>query len=146
MKNGLKPGQTGEIEFMVTEDMFARFQGETVHPLLSTSALVHQMEWAARQTIIPFLEPHEEGMGSRVDVHHIMMTPVGITVKVKAVVTEVRDNKVECDVEASNFRGKVARGSVVQTIVEKSWVLKKMREMEIVEGIIREDDKAVKKR
>jgi fluoroacetyl-CoA thioesterase len=135
MKPGIKPGQTAEIEFLVTPEMFAQFQGTLVHELLSTSALVYQMEWAARQIILPYLEAHEEGMGSRVDVHHSMMTPGGVKVKVRATVTEIRDNKIECEVEATNARGKVAKGVVVQAIVEKSWVSNKIREIEVVDGI-----------
>lgn len=138
MKPGLKVGQTSEIEFEVTPKMVAQFKGKVVHELLSTSYLVQELEWAARQTILPYLEAHEEGMGSHVDVHHIMLAPVGITVKVKATVTEIRDNKIECEVEASNFRGKVAKGTVLQAVVDKSWVEKKIAEMEVVEGIVRE--------
>jgi fluoroacetyl-CoA thioesterase len=144
MKSGLKKGQTAEIEFVVTADMFARFPTGVVHELLSTSALMQQMEWAARQIILPYLEPHEEGMGARVEVHHSMLTPEGITVTVKATVVEVHNNKIECEVEASHFRGKVAKGTVVQAIVEKSWIDKKIREMEVVEGIIREQEQANK--
>ncbi|HEY9792368.1 MAG TPA: hypothetical protein V6D22_18345 [Candidatus Obscuribacterales bacterium] len=138
MKPGLKKGQTAELDFVVTQAMFAQFDGKVVHELLSTSALLHQMEFAARKTILPYLENHEEGMGAHTDVHHMMLTPEGVCVHVKAEVTEIRDNKVECEVEASNFRGKVAKGTIVQAIVDRAWLDKKMKEMELVEGIIRE--------
>ena len=136
MKAGLTVGQKATVEFMVSHDMFAQFEGAVVHPLLSTSSLVHQMEWAARKTILPYLEAHEEGMGARVDVHHLMPTPSGVNVTVRATVSNVRDNKVECEVEAWHFRGKIARGSVVQAIVEKSWLQNKIKEIEVVEQII----------
>jgi predicted thioesterase len=144
MKPGLKKGQTAEIEFTVTPSMFAQFEGKVVHELLSTSTLVHQMEWAARKIILPYLEDHEEGMGARADLHHIMLTPEGVTVHVRAEVTDIRDNKVECDVEASNFRGKVAKGTIVQAIVDRAWLDKKMKEMELVDGIIREQQQVKK--
>lgn len=136
MKPGLKIGQTASAEFVVTPEMFAQFGGQVVHELLSTSSLVHEMEWAARQTILPYLEAHEEGIGARVDVQHLMLTPAGVTVNISACVSGIRDNKVECEVEASHFRGKIARGTVVQVIVEKSWLQRKKHEMEVVEGII----------
>jgi predicted thioesterase len=139
MKAGLELGQTATVEFVVTPDMFAQFNGEVVHQLLSTSALVHQMEWAARQTILPYLEPDEEGMGTFVDVRHQMPTPVGVTVKLLAVVSEVRGSKVECQIEASHFRGKVASGVVVQKIVKKDWLRQKQNELEVVENIIEHD-------
>jgi fluoroacetyl-CoA thioesterase len=114
----------------------AAFEGEPVHPLYSTSSLVHHMEWAARKTILPFLEPHEEGMGIHVDVHHTMMTPIGMKIKVRATVSEIRDTKIECEVEAFNWRGKLAKGVVVQSIVQKSWLEQKIREMKVVNGIV----------
>jgi fluoroacetyl-CoA thioesterase len=138
MKAGLQVGQSAEIEITVTPDMVAAFEGQTVHTLYSTASLVQHMELAARKTILPYLESHEEGMGFHVDVHHTLFTPVGMKVKVKATVSAIRDTKIECDVEASNWRGKVAKGTVVQSIIQKSWLEKKIREMEVVDGIVRE--------
>lgn len=56
----------------------------------------------------------------------------------KATVTDVRDRKVECEVEAFNARGKLARGTVVQAIVEREWLEKKMREMSVIANITSE--------
>jgi len=134
MKPGLMVGQIAELEITVTPDMVAAFEGQTVHPLYSTSNLVHHMELAARKTILPYLEPHEEGMGSHVEVHHTMFTPVGMNVKVRATVSEIRDTKIACEIEAFNQRGKMAKGVVVQSIIQKSWLEQKIREMEVVDG------------
>ncbi len=132
MKPGLKIGETAEVEITVTPDVVATFEGETVHRLYATSSLVHQMEWAARRTILPYLEQHEEGMGYYVEVSHLAMTVPGMKVRVKATVTDIRDNKVLCDVEAFNPRGKIARGTVTQAIVEKSWLDKKIKELTLI--------------
>lgn len=140
MKPGLQTGHIAEVEITVSPNMVAAFEGRTVHELYSTSSLVHHMEWAARQTILPYLEQHEEGMGYHVDVHHTMFTPVGMKVTIRATVTEIRDNKIECDVEAFNVRGKIAKGKVVQSIVQKSWLENKIREIKVVDGIIREQN------
>ena len=138
MKPGLSVGQIAELEIMVTPDMVAAFEGQTVHPLYSTSSLVHHMELAARKTILPYFEDHEEGMGLHVDVHHTMFTPVGMKVKIRAIVSAIRDTKIECEVEAFNWRGKIAKGTVVQSVIQKSWLEQKIREMEVVDGIVRE--------
>ena len=132
MKPGLKIGETAEVEITVTTDLVARFEGETVHELYSTSSLVHHLEWAARRTILPYLEDDEEGMGCHVDVSHLAMTIPGMKVRVKATVTDVRDNKVFCDVEAFNQRGKIARATVTQAVVNKSWLDKKIRELTLI--------------
>lgn len=132
MKPGLKIGQAAEVEITVEPDAVAAFEGETVHKLYSTSSLVHEMEWAARRTILPYLEEHEEGMGFHVEVSHLAMTLPAMKVRVKATVTHLRDNKVVCDVEAFNSRGKIARGTVTQAIVEKSWLDKKIKELTLI--------------
>jgi predicted thioesterase len=67
-----------------------------------------------------------------------MLTPIGMKVKLRATVSSIRDNKIECEVEASNWRGKVARGTVTQSVIQKSWLEQKIREMEVVDGIVRE--------
>lgn len=132
MKSAPKIGETAEVELVVTKEMLAAFENETVHELYSTSALVHHMEWAARLILVAHLAEHEEGMGYHVDVSHLMMTLPGMKIRVKATVSEVRDNKVVCEVEAFNPRGKIARGTVTQVIVEKSWLDRKIKEMSLV--------------
>lgn len=132
MKEGLKAGDWAEVEISVTKDMQASFAGQTIHELYSTSSLVHDMEWAARKVLAPYLEPDEEAMGSHVEVSHLMLTPVGMKVKVRATVKEIRDKKIVCEVEAFNRRGKIARGTVTQSLIEKEWLDKKVKEMTLV--------------
>jgi len=138
MKPGLQVGQLAQIEVSVTPDMVAAFEGTVVHELYSTSSLIHHMEWAARKTILPYLENHEEGMGYHVDVHHTMFTPEGMKVRITATVSAIRETKIECDVEAFNCRGKIAKGVIVQSIVQKSWLENKIKELEVVDSIVRE--------
>lgn len=138
MKPGLKEGNTAEVEVTVSPDMLARFENDAVYELYSTSDLIHHMEWAARQTITPYLEEHEAGIGCHVSVSHRMLTLCGMKVLLKATVTDVRDNKVECEVEAFNARGKLARGTVVQAIVDRQWLEKKMLEMSVIANITNE--------
>ncbi|MBY0546455.1 MAG: hypothetical protein K2W95_04145 [Candidatus Obscuribacterales bacterium] len=138
MKSGLKEGNTAELEITVTADMLAHFENDSVYELYSTSDLIHHMERAARQTILPYLDDNEAGVGCHVNVSHRMLTLCGMKVLFKATVTDVRDRKVECEVEAFNARGKLARGTVVQAIVEREWLEKKMREMSVIANITSE--------
>lgn len=140
MKAGLEIGQTAELEIDVKDEMTARFAGETVHELYSTSYLVHHMEFAARKLILPYLEDHEEGMGCYIEVSHLSFTLPGMKVNLTATVTDIRDNKVIAEVEASNMRGKVARGTVTQAIVEKEWLEKRMKELMVIRNISKEEE------
>src|SRR5438132_861171 len=117
MKAGLQVGATGDLEITVTPEMRAAFEGITVHNLYSTSSVVHHMELACRKIIVPFLESHEEGMGYHVELSHLAVTLIGMKVRYKARVSEIRGNKVVCEIEGFNPRGMMARGTFTQVVV-----------------------------
>jgi len=132
MKPGLKVGDTAEVELQVTPDMVAEFDGRVIHKLYCTSALAYHMEWAARKVIEPYFEENEEAVGYNVDCTHLAMTIPGMKVRVRATLTEIRDRKIVCDIEAFNTRGKLARGSVTQSVIDKSWLSRKVNELTLI--------------
>ncbi len=131
MKPGLKVGKEESIEVIVTEDMFASFEGEVVHPVYSTVAMTYHMEWVSRKIILPFLESHEEGMGASVQLRHIAASPLGTFVTLTATVIELRDNLVKTSVIATNHLGVIGKGEVVQVILPKETIEKKLIEASI---------------
>ena len=131
MKPGLKLGKEESIEVIVTEDMFASFEGEVVHPVYSTVAMTYHMEWVSRKIILPFLESHEEGMGASVQLRHIAASPLGTFVTLTATVIELRDNFVKTNVIATNHLGVIGKGEVVQVILPKETIEKKLIEASI---------------
>lgn len=131
MKPGLKLGKEESIEVIVTEDMFASFEGEVVHPVYSTVAMTYHMEWVSRKIILPFLESHEEGMGASVQLRHIAASPLGTFVTLTATVIELRDNLVKTSVIATNHLGVIGKGEVVQVILPKETIEKKLIEASI---------------
>ncbi|SDI15614.1 hypothetical protein SAMN05216352_10599 [Alteribacillus bidgolensis] len=66
MKDGLEIGKTETFMVTVTEDMFAQFEGEIIHPAYSTVSMVYHMELISRKLILPYLESNEEAMGAAV--------------------------------------------------------------------------------
>ncbi len=139
MKAGLAIGHTAEIDILVTKDMRPEFVGEAVHDLYSTSDLVNHIEGAAHKCLRPFLETTEEGMVSHVEVSHLTLTVTGMSVRVKATVSEIRDKKIVCDVEAFNTRGKIARGTVTLSITERGWLENKMRELSLINELAKQN-------
>lgn len=128
MNYGLELGRQERIEIVVTESMFASFEGEVVHPVYSTVAMTYHMEWVSRKIILPFLEEHEEGMGASVQLKHIAASPVGSVVVLTASIIELWDNFVKTKVIAENQLGIVGKGEVVQVILSKKTIAKKLRE------------------
>lgn len=126
MKEGMKVGQTATIKAIVTPDMYAQFEGNVVHPAYSTVSMVYHMEWAARQIILPFLEEHEEGIGGAVIVKHVAPTAAGTNIEVTAELTSYTEHKVVTSVIARNEKGIIGEGEVVQYILPKSEIDKKI--------------------
>lgn len=135
MKPGLAIGQTTTIELEVSWDMIVRYEGKIVHELYSTSALVHHMELSARKLIWPYLDDSEECMGCHVDVSHLAMTLPGMKVTIVSKIADIRENKIEVEVEASNIRGKIARGTVTHAVIEKAWLQNRMKEISVIQNI-----------
>ena len=75
MRSGLKVGNTAEVRARVTEDMCPAFEGVVVHHVYSTWSMAHHMELAARKVLAPYLEEHEEGIGSHLSIDHLANLP-----------------------------------------------------------------------
>lgn len=127
MKQGLEVGRTETIDIIVTEEMFAAFEGEVVHPVYSTVAMTYHMEWVSRKIILPFLEPDEEGIGASVQLRHLAPSPLGSKVTLTAVLTELRNNAAVTEVIAKNHVGIIGEGIVKQIILPKETIAQKMR-------------------
>lgn len=131
MKQGLVVGREETIEIIVTEDMFASFEGVVVHPVYSTVAMTYHMEWVSRKIILPFLEDHEEGMGASVQLKHLATSTLGSTVTLTAILVELRDNVVITKVTAKNHVGIIGTGEVRQVILPKETIAQKLIEASV---------------
>lgn len=128
MKPGLTKGATARLEVVVDDSMVARFDTlGLVHPVYATWALVRHMEEASRTLILPYLEPEEDAVGHAVEVVHLLPTPVGARVEVRATLEAVEGRQVRCRVEAYNDRGKAAEGVHVQVVVPRAWWAERVR-------------------
>lgn len=126
MRPGMEVGRQETIEIIVTEDMFASFEGTVVHPVYSTVSMVYHMEWVSRKIILPFLEEHEEGMGASVQLKHMDPSPLHSQVTLTATLIDYKDNQVLTKVEARNEHGVIGKGTVKQIILPKKVINKKL--------------------
>ena len=55
MKDSIETGIMQTLEVTVTEEMFAQFHGEVVHPVYSTASMVYHMECVSRDLLLPYL-------------------------------------------------------------------------------------------
>ena len=128
MRDGLVPGRTGELEITVTPAMVAQFDElGLVHPVYATWTLVKHMEEASRKMLLPFLEEDEEAVGHAVNVVHLAPTPVGMRVRVRAVLERVDGRRIHCRLEASNERERIGEGTTIQIVVSRARLREQFR-------------------
>ena len=128
MREGLIPGTTGEVEATVTDAMVAQFEElGLVHPVYATWTMVKHMEEASRKVILPFLEDDEEAVGHAVQVVHLAPTPVGMRVRVRAVLERVEGRQIHCRTEAANELGRIGQGTTIQILVSRRTLRERWR-------------------
>jgi fluoroacetyl-CoA thioesterase len=119
MRPGPPRGETATLEVTVTTDMTAQVDGQQIHPVYGTGALVAHIEQVCRELLVPHLEPGEEGVGYHIDATHRAPVPVGATIVLTATVARVAATELICEVLVRQGARLVARGSFEQRIVDR---------------------------
>lgn len=96
----LIPGLSVELSHIVTDDDTAARWGSGLVPVFSTPALVGLMEAAAVKALEGWLEAGQTTVGGHIDVHHLAATPVGMSVRARAELTNVEGRKLTFQVQA----------------------------------------------
>jgi fluoroacetyl-CoA thioesterase len=108
MKEGLVPGLRYTGTYVTTLDMRAR---QLAADVLSTPAMIGLMERTSVELATPYLEEHEQTVGTHVDVRHRAATRIGQSITVTAELLECAGNKLRFAVTAVNDQGvKIGEG------------------------------------
>jgi fluoroacetyl-CoA thioesterase len=110
MKTPPRTGLNGQLTFVVTAQHAIDFAGGGMPAVLSTPWLVWFLEHAAREAMLPLLEPGESTVGVRVDIEHLAPTPLGDQVTCLARVLHSDGPVVSFQLEARDRREVIARG------------------------------------
>jgi len=111
----IRAGLTAERRVVVTEPMTTTHAGGTA--ILSTPAMILEMEVAAQEATDPFLRPERTTVGYEICITHRRATAVGEWFHVVAELTEVDGRHLVFRVEARNAREKIGEGRLRRTIV-----------------------------
>lgn len=124
-------GHEGRLSVVVTDDMLVDFVDlGRIHPVYSTYSLAKHMEEAGRKIIVPFLEPHEEGIGSAVSVRHLAPALPGMRVEVVAVYERTEGSRVYVSCRAwSEIGDAIGTGETEQVVLPRDLVQKRFDEV-----------------
>ena len=91
-----------------------------LHAVYATYWLTKHMELVSRKIILPFLEPHEEGIGFEVSVRHLASALPGMNVTLNATFERTEKTRVYARCEAFNELGdKVGEGTTTQVVLDR---------------------------
>lgn len=110
MKSIPRTGMAGEQVVEVGPTNRISFADGRMPSILATPWLIAYLEYTARDTIAPCLEPHERSVGTYVEVEHLAPAPEGARVTCRARVILVNGPVVTFQVDAHDGFESIARG------------------------------------
>ena len=120
-------GAQGQYVHRVESSHLAnRFKDSTLPPVFSTPYLILIMENAALNAIKEYLEAGESAVGTRVDVRHLVATPVGREVIGHAEVTGSDGRKIFFRVWATDGKEEIGAGTHERTVVNTARIVERM--------------------
>ncbi|MDR0524256.1 MAG: thioesterase family protein [Spirochaetaceae bacterium] len=124
----VKIGLAAETAAEVTEKNTASAMGSGSLPVFATPGMIALMEAACVKAADPALPPGFSTVGTALTVTHTSATPIGLTVKAAAVLTEAAGRELRFKIEAFDSRGKIGEASHTRFIIENEKFLKKTQE------------------
>lgn len=120
-------GAQGRYQHRVESAHLAnRFKDAILPPVFSTPYLILIMENAALNAIKQYLEDGESAVGTRVDVRHLVATPVGREVVGHAEVTATEGRKVFFRVWATDGEEEIGAGTHERMVVNTARIVERM--------------------
>jgi fluoroacetyl-CoA thioesterase len=126
MKDAAKIGTVGEERFVVTEQHLIDFAYDGMPQILCTPWLVWFLEHAARNAVLPLLEPGESTVGVVVNVEHTAATPLGAEVVARARVIYADGPLISFQFEAHDEHEKIAGGTHKLRVIQAARLAKKV--------------------
>jgi fluoroacetyl-CoA thioesterase len=102
------------------------FKDSNLPPVFSTPYLVLIMENAALNAIKQYLEPGESAVGTRVDVRHLVATPVGREVTGHAELISTDGRKIDFRIWATDAGEVIGTGTHQRIVVSVARIIEKM--------------------
>lgn len=123
----MKIGTVGEERFVVAQQHAIDFADEVMPQILSTPWLIWFLEHAARNAVLPQLEPGESTVGVVVNVEHLAATPIGAQVVCSAKVIYVDGPLMTFQLIAHDEHEQIARGTHKLRVIEAARLARRVQ-------------------
>ena len=127
MKDRPRPGTNGEEQIVVGEQHAIDFSQDGMPQILCTPWLIWFLEHAARNTVLPLLDPGESTVGVVVHVEHTAATPVGSQVVCRARVIYSDGPLISFQLEAYDEHEQIAIGTHKLRVIEARRLAKRVQ-------------------
>ena len=117
MKPEFRVGLEAELAEETTEEQGVRHLGTGVRSVYSTPSMIALMERTSIHLIKPYLEEGEGSVGTKVNISHIASTPIGMKVRSKSTVQEIKGRRVTFAVEVYNEKEKIGEGTHERAVI-----------------------------
>lgn len=121
-----RTGTIGEEQFVVGEEHLIDFAHHGMPRILCTPWLIWFLEHAARNAVLPLLEPGESTVGVVVNVQHTAATPLGLRVVCRARVIYADGPLITFQLEAHDEYERIARGTHKLRVIEAARLAKRV--------------------
>lgn len=115
----IRPGDEATLRFTVADDDTAIALGSGDVPVLGTPRMLAWCEQATVEALAAGLDAGSTSVGFRIRLDHLLPTPVGGEVTVRAEVAEVDGRQVTLAVTATDGQGTAADGTVTRVVVDR---------------------------
>jgi len=130
MRGTPRIGATGERKFTVETAHAISFGTDSPLRVLSTPWLVWFLEHAGLDAALPFLDPGEITVGTRVEVDHLAPTPLGAEVTCTARIVHTEGPVISFQLEAGDGQETIARGFHKRRVVKVDRFAARVRQKE----------------
>jgi fluoroacetyl-CoA thioesterase len=121
-------GAAGSFSLVVeSEHLASRFKDVSLPPVLATPIMIMMMENAALNAIKPYLNAGESALGTRVDVRHLVATPIGRHITAEARVINVDGRRIEFSVRAADGDEEIGVGTHERVVVQLAKLSERMK-------------------
>ena len=107
------------LEQVVTDELTAAQVGSGALPVFGTPYMIAMMENAALTLLQNFIEEDKGSVGTQINVSHEAPTPIGMSIRAEATITNVSENGklVDFAVKAWDEKGLIGQGTHTRGII-----------------------------